>query len=150
VEDFMKHLGIAIILAAALTLSGCGDNSNSNNNFINGNWTATLTGSEDFNMTLTLTLSGSAVSVTNLSFTTSQSCFDTGATASGIFTATGTVNGITSGSFQMTILSAASNSNGTNNLSLQGTLTNNSITGTWNLAGNGVGCTGSGTFTMAD
>jgi hypothetical protein len=147
----MKHLAIAIILSLALTLSGCGDNTNnSNNNAINGNWTATLNGSQDFNLNLTLTLSGTAVSVTNLSFTTSQSCFDTGATASGTFSATGTVNGITSGSFQMTILSAASNSNGANQLALQGTLTNNSVTGTWNLTGNGVGCTGSGTFTMAD
>lgn len=146
----MKHFRIAILLSLALAWSGCGNNSSSGSNTINGNWTATLTGSQQIDLTATLTQSGSAVSVTNLSFTTSQSCFDTGAAATGSFTVTGTMNGVTTGSFQMTIISGSSNSNGNNQLSLQGTLTNNSITGNWTLSGTGVGCTGSGTFTMGD
>jgi hypothetical protein len=144
----MKHFGIAIILSIALALSGCGSGSNGSS-AINGNWTATLTGTQDLNFNVTLTQSGSVVSVTNLSFTTSQSCFDTGATASGTFSLTGTLNGVTTGSFAMTIQSGASDPNGANTLTLGGTLTNNSITGNWTLSGNGVGCTGSGTFTMA-
>ncbi|MGH9499073.1 MAG: hypothetical protein ACRD3L_08000 [Terriglobales bacterium] len=146
----MKHLCIAITLSMALAWSGCGNNSGSGST-INGNWTAILTGSQDLNLSVTLTQSsGSAVTVSNLSFTTSQSCFDTGASATGAFSVTGTTNGVTTGSFVMTIVSGASNSNGMNQLMLQGTLTNNSITGTWNLSGTGAGCTGSGTFTMAD
>jgi hypothetical protein len=144
----MKQLGIAVILSMALALSGCGSSSNGSS-AINGNWTATLTGTEDLNFTVTLAQSGSVVSVTNLSFTTSQSCFDTGATASGTFSLTGTLNGVTTGSFAMTIQSSASDPNGSNTLALTGTLTNNSITGNWTLSGSGVGCTGSGTFTMA-
>jgi hypothetical protein len=141
----MKHFGIAIILLMALALSACG---NSSNNAINGNWTATLTGTQAISFTATLTQSGNAVSVTNLSFTTSQSCFDAGATATGGFTLAGTSMGVTTGTFEMTIQTGSSNTNGTNTLTLQGTLTNNSISGNWTLSGTGLGCTGSGTFTM--
>ncbi len=144
----MKHFRIAIMLLLALALSACGGGSN--NSTINGNWTATLTGSQNLSFTAMLTSTGGTVSVTNLSFTTSQSCFDTGAVATGAFTLTGTMNGVTSGAFSMTIQSGTSNTNGTNQLTLQGTLTNNSITGNWNLSGTGAGCTGSGTFTMSD
>jgi hypothetical protein len=144
----MKHFGIAIMLFMAAALSACGNSSSSS--AINGNWTATLTGSQNISFTATLTASNGAVSITNLSFTTSQSCFDAGATATGTFALAGTTNGVTTGTFQMTIQSSSSNSNGTNALTLQGTLTNNSITGNWTLTGTGAGCTGSGTFTMAN
>jgi hypothetical protein len=146
----MKHFGIALVLSMALAWSGCGNNSNSNSNTVNGNWTATLTGSQQLDLAVTLTQSGSTITVTNLSFTTSQSCFDSGASATGSFTVTGNMNGVTTGSFAMNIVSGASNSNGTNQLLLQGTLTNNSISGNWTLSGTGAGCTGSGTFTMTD
>jgi len=145
----MKRFAIALIFVLSLALSGCG-NSSSSNSTINGNWTATLTGTQDLSFTVSLTQSGSAVSVTNLSFTTSQSCFDTGATATGSFTLAGNTGGVTTGTFGMTIQSASSNSNGSNTLALTGTLTNNSITGNWTLNGTGLGCTGSGTFTMTD
>jgi hypothetical protein len=101
-------------------------------------------------LSATLTQSGTSVTVTNLTFTASQSCFDSGATATGSFAVTGNMNGVTTGTFEMTIMSGASNSNGANQLLLQGTLTNNSITGNWTLSGTGAGCTGSGTFTMTD
>src|SRR5262249_22762987 len=127
----MKHCAIAAALIVALALCGCGNGTNSQ---INGNWSATLTGSQTlaFNVTLNQA-SGGNVSVTNLDFTTSQSCFDTGATASGAFSVTGTTNGVSTGTFQMTVFSSQSNSNGSNELSLQGTLSNNTVTGTWNL-----------------
>jgi hypothetical protein len=144
----MKRFGIAITLALALAWSGCGGSNNSNT--INGNWSATLTGTQDLSFNLTLAQSGGAVSVTNLSFTTSQSCFDTGATATGSFTVTGNTGGVTTGTFGLTIASGSSNSNGSNQLMLAGTLTNNSISGNWTLNGTGLGCTGNGTFTMMD
>lgn len=144
----MRKLGIAAIFFIALALVGCG--SSSNNNAINGSWTATLTGSEDLSFTATLTQSGGAVSVTNLSFTTSQSCFSDGATATGAFTLAGTTGGVTTGTFQMTVQSGTSNTNGTNQLTLAGNLSNNTITGNWTLTGTGAGCVGSGSFTMMD
>jgi hypothetical protein len=151
VEDSMKHFGIALILSAALVLSGCG--SSSTNNSINGNWTATLTnpdGSTALAFTLTLAQSGTTLSVTNLSFTTSSSCFALGTTATGAFTVTGTSGGVTTGNFQLTVQSGSSNTNGTNELTMVGTLTGGSITGNWTLTGTGAGCSGSGSFTMAD
>ena len=147
----MKHFSIAIILCMVTALSGCG--SSSSNSTINGNWSATLTnpdGSTALSFTATLAQSGSAVTVTNLSFSTGSSCFALGTTATGAFTLNGTAGGVTTGTFQMTIQSGSANTNGTNQLTLQGTLTNNSITGNWTLSGTGAGCLGSGAFTMTD
>jgi|SRR5580698_463571 hypothetical protein len=147
----MKHFGIAIIIFALFAVSGCG--SSSSNSSINGNWSATLTsadGTQALAFTATLASSGGVVTVSNLSFSTSSSCFALGTTATGAFTATGTSGGVTTGTFQMTIQSGTGNTNGTNQLTLQGTLNNNAITGNWTLTGTGAGCTGSGTFTMTN
>lgn len=145
----MKKLGAVIVVGIALLLAGCGSSSNGS---INGNWTASLmnsgtSGSEVFAFTTTLTQSsGTSVSVTNLNFTTNSPCFSSGTTASGGFTVSGNTNGVTSGGFQMNIQSTGT---GTNDLlTLQGTLQNNTINGTWTLTGNTSGCSGSGTFTM--
>jgi hypothetical protein len=145
----MKTLGTIFVLGIALVLAGCGSNSNSN--IINGNWTAALLnsssgGSPVFNFTTTLTQSsGSSVSVTNLSFTTSSPCFASGSTATGGFTLSGNLNGVTSGGFQMNIQSTGSSNN---LLTLQGTVSNNTISGTWSVSGTTSGCSGSGQFTM--
>jgi outer membrane lipopolysaccharide assembly protein LptE/RlpB len=145
----MKTLGTIFVLGIALVLAACGSNSNSN--IINGNWTAALLnsssgGSPIFNFTTTLTQSsGSSVSVTNLNFTTSSPCFASGSTATGGFTLSGNLNGVTSGGFQMNIQSTGSS---TNLLTLQGTVSNNTISGTWSLSGTTSGCSGSGQFTM--
>jgi hypothetical protein len=145
----MKTLGTIFVLGIALVLAGCG--SNSNNDVINGNWTAALLnsssgGSPIFNFTATFTQSsGSSVSVTNLNFTTSSPCFASGSTATGGFTLSGNLNGVTSGGFQMNIQSTGSS---TNLLTLQGTVSNNTISGTWSLSGTTSGCSGSGQFTM--
>jgi hypothetical protein len=37
---------------------------------------------------------------------------------------------------------------GSNTLTMQGTINNNTVTGTWTLTGLTSGCSGSGTFTM--
>ena len=145
----MRRAALAAIFAYAIILAGCGTSSGNNNpSSINGNWTATLTnpeGTQDFSFTTTLTsTSSTGVTVTNLNFTTQSSCFSGGTTATGAFTLTGTTNGVSNGGFQMTIQSVPPG----NTLTLNGTLTNNTISGTWTLAGVMSGCNGSGSFTM--
>jgi hypothetical protein len=145
----MKTLGTIFVLGLALVLSACG--TNSDNGSINGNWTAALMNSNSggppvFDFTATFTeSSGSGVTITNLNFTTSTPCFASGSTATGGFTLSGNQNGVTSGGFQMNIQSTGSASN---LLTLQGTVSNNKISGTWSLSGTTSGCSGSGAFTM--
>lgn len=145
----MKTLGTIILLGIMMTLAGCGTNSDGN---INGNWSAALLnsgsgGSPVFNFTATFAQSsGSGVTVTNLNFSSSSPCFPAGSTATGGFTLSGNQNGVTSGGFQMNIQSSGG---GSNSLTLQGTVSNNTISGTWALSGSTSGCSGSGTFTMS-
>jgi hypothetical protein len=145
----MKQLSIAVLLVLGLTLAACGGGSSSSPNTINGNWTATLTnpdGSPAFGFTTSLSQSsGTAVTITNLSFTTSTPCFSSGGTETGTFVLSGNFNGSVSGGFQMTVQSGTPSGN---TLILQGTVMNNAVTGTWTLSGVTSGCTGSGTFTM--
>lgn len=144
----MKQMWALALIGIGLVVAGCGSGSNT----INGNWTAALMSSSqgsspNFNFHLTLTETGGGnLSITNLTFTTANACFASGATATGGFTLSGNMNGVTSGGFQMNIQSAPASGN--NQLSLQGTVNNNSITGTWTLAGTTSGCSGSGTFVM--
>ncbi len=145
----MKQLSIAVLLVVGLTLVACGGGSSSSSNTINGNWTATLTnpdGSPAFGFTTSLNQSsGTAVTVTNLSFTTSTPCFSSGGTETGSFVLSGNFNGSVTGGFQMTVQSGTPSGN---TLTLQGTVNNNAVTGMWTLTGVTSGCTGSGTFTM--
>jgi|HubBroStandDraft_5_1064220.scaffolds.fasta_scaffold224943_2 hypothetical protein len=147
----MKNFGIAMMLFMVTALSACG-NSNSGGT-ISGNWSAVLTdqsGQQPYAFTATLAQNGSVLTVTNLSFTTAGDCFSSGTTASGAFTSTGTSGGVNTGTFQMTIQSGSGNVNGSNVLTLEGTLNNTSITGNWTETGTGAGCADSGTFTMTD
>jgi hypothetical protein len=138
----MKNIATVAILGLALVLAGCGNN---NNNAMNGHWTAALTGSQVLSLSFTLnSTSDNNISVSNLNFTTQSPCFAGGATAVGAFTVSGTLNGVTSGGYQMTITS----NTGDNKLVLTGTLKNNTVTGSWILSGSTSGCTGSGNFTM--
>jgi hypothetical protein len=144
----MKTLGTILVLGIALVLAGCG--STSDDGTINGNWTAALmnssSGSAVFDFTATFTQSSSSgVTITNLNFTTATPCFASGSTATGGFTLSGNQNGVTSGGFQMNIQSTGSTDN---LLSLQGAVSNNTISGTWVLSGTTSGCSGSGNFTM--
>jgi hypothetical protein len=138
-----------MLLMLALILSACGGASSSNSGNINGNWTAALSdnnGTPVFAFTTSFTQSsGTGMSVTNFSFTTSSPCFVSGGTETGSFVLSGNFNGSVSGAFQMTIQSGTPSGN---TLTLQGTVKNNSITGTWMLSGVTSGCTGSGNFTM--
>src|SRR5262249_42387543 len=137
-----------MLLVLGLILAGCGGSSNNPSN-INGNWTAMLTnpdGTPAFAFTTSFTQSsGTGVSVTNLSFTTGSDCFSSGGTATGSFVLSGNFNGNVTGTFQMTDQSGTPSGN---LLTLQGTVSGNTISGTWTLTGVTAGCTGSGSFTM--
>ena len=147
----MKIAYSVALLALSMIAVGCG--ANQKNGSINGNWTASLMSSNAnqapvLAFTLTLAQSnGSSVSVSNLSFTTASPCFASGSTATGGFTLSGNTNGVTSGGFQMNIQSTGSATD--NLLTLQGTVSGNTISGTWTLSGTTAGCTGSGSFTMS-
>lgn len=145
----MKQFRIAMILALGLALTACGGGNSSSSATAAGNWTATLTnadGTPAFAFTTSLTQNGGTLMVTgsNLSFTTSTACFTSGGTQTGSFGVNGAMNGNVTGAFQLTITSGTPSGN---TLVLQGTVNNDTITGTWALTGTGA-CTGSGTFTM--
>lgn len=145
----MRQLGIILSVVLGVLLIGCGGSNSTMPGTINGNWTATLSNPDQstaFGFTTTLTESSStALSVTNFNFTTSSPCFSSGTTESGTFTLTGNTNNVITGNFGMTIQSGTPSGN---QLSLQGTVNNNVISGTWSLTGVTAGCTGSGNFTM--
>src|ERR1700680_144904 len=146
----MKQFGIAMVMAVGLILLACGGGSSSTSNTVTGNWTATLTNSDGtpaFAFTTSLTQSNGTATVTgtNLSFTTSTPCFTSGGSQTGSFVLSGNFNGNITGAFQLTITSGTPSGN---TLVLQGTVNNNTVTGTWNLTGSTQGCTGNGTFTL--
>ncbi len=141
----MKQFGIAVVLAVGLILAACGGSSSASDT-VNGNWTATLTGTQDLTFTTSFTQSnGSTVTGTNLTFTTSTPCFTSGGSQTGSFVLSGNFNGNITGGFQLTITSGTPSGN---TLVLQGTVNNNTITGTWTLTGLTSGCSGLGNFTL--
>jgi hypothetical protein len=142
----MRFIGVLCVLTVGVLLSACGNSSSGN---INGNWSAMLTNSDGtpaFAFTTAFTQgSGTNLNVTHFSFTTSGSCFGSETvTETGSFGFTGNFNGNVSGAFGMTI---SATNNPSDLLTLQGTVSNGKITGTWTLTGS-TSCTGSGTFTM--
>jgi len=146
----MKFIWLVLASALIFIATACGGG-NSSTNTLTGNWTAALSdpnGSPALAFTTSLKQSSgsSAVDVNNLSFTTSTACFPGSSTATGAFVLSGNFNGQTKGSFQMTVQSGSTMSG--NMLSLQGTVNNNTVSGTWTLTGVTSGCAGSGNFTM--
>ena len=151
----MRRFGTAIVFCLTLALMACGGG-NSTPNTLSGNWAATLSNSDGTGalaFTAKLTQTGQTVSVSNIGFTLSSTCFDPGTTADALATQIFTTHGVTSGNFQMTLQSGPKSTNGANTVSLQGTFTRQTISGTWSLTGTGTLCTPpenstSGTFTM--
>jgi len=140
-----SSLAIAILLVVTLALASCGANSHMVGN-INGNWAATLssTGADTFafNTLLTVNADGSLGSSHFTFKVNNTQCFPSTTTETGSFTLQGNFNGQVSGLFQYTITGAEGNL-----LSLNGTVQNGQITGTWTLSG-AIGCSGNGNFTM--
>jgi hypothetical protein len=145
----MRQLAIAMISMLALILGACGSGTGGNSGNVNGSWTAALNnmdGTPALSFTTALSQSNSTVVTgTSLSFTTATPCFSSGGSATGGFTLTGNTGGMTTGNFELTIQSGTPSGNV---LTLQGTDSNNTISGTWTLTGVTSGCTGSGTFMM--
>lgn len=143
----MRNFAVILFVASILMVAGCGSGNNKSGN-INGNWTAVLTDTNNnpvfgFGTSLTVNNDGT-LSVSNFNFTSNSSCFVSGQTESGAFALTGDFNGNVSGTFQFTVNSG---SPAGNVLTMSGTVNGNMISGTWSLTG-GVGCTGSGNFSM--
>lgn len=140
-----SSLPVPILLVVILALAGCGSNSHVVGN-INGNWAATLssTGQDTFVFNTRLAVHGDgSLGSSNFVFTVNNTqCFPSTTTETGSFTLQGNFNGHVTGSFQYTIRGAEGNV-----LSLNGTVQNGQITGTWTLTG-AIGCSGNGNFTM--
>lgn len=140
-----------LVLASALIFSTACGNSSSKNNMLTGSWTAALSNPDGspalaFTTSLQQKSGSSTVNINNLAFTTQTACFSGSSTATGAFVLSGDFNGQTKGSFQMTVQSGTAMSG--NLLTLQGSVNNNVISGTWTLTGVTSGCAGSGNFTM--
>jgi hypothetical protein len=144
----MRQFGIVTMVVLGLFLAACGGGSSSNSATVNGNWSAALTNTDTtpaFSFTTSLSQSsGTVVTGTNLNFTTSTDCFTSGGSQTGSFVLNGNFNGDVTGAFQLNITSGTPSGN---TLSLQGTVSNGTISGKWTLTGSG-GCTGDGVFTM--
>jgi hypothetical protein len=146
----MRRLGIALLTAVSLFFVGCGGgNSAPGSGNINGNWTAMLSDTSTtpiFTFTTSFHQSGGTdVAVTNFTFTTSSPCFVSGGTETASFVLSGNFSGDVSGAFALHIQSETPSGNV---LALQGTVRNNTISGTWTLSGVTSGCTGNGNFTL--
>jgi len=143
----MRQIAIVATLVFALVMGGCGMGHDGGN--INGNWTATLmntSGTPTFAFSTSFVqTSGSDLDIVNFTFTTPGTCFESQQTTeTGSFSLSGNFNGQVSGSFGMTIESTGAVNDV---LTLQGTVNNGKITGTWTLTGS-TSCTGNGIFTM--
>jgi hypothetical protein len=87
------------------------------------------------------------LNVVNFSFTTSDACFASDqVTETGSFGFGGDFQGHVTGTFGMVISSTGSDQAV---LTLQGTVKNGTITGTWTLTGTTGACSGNGQFTMS-
>ena len=143
----MKQIIILGTFLFAIILAGCGSGGSGN---INGNWTATLMNTNSTPVlafsTSFMQGSGNNLNVVNFSFTSSGSCFGSQPTTeTGSFGLTGNFNGNVEGTFAMTIQTTGVEKD---QLTLQGTVSNGKITGTWSLTGTLASCTGNGNFTM--
>ena len=142
----MYKLAITTLLALAVTLTGCGAGSGN----INGTWTANLItppgGTPVFAFQTNISGGGGgAFHISSFTFTTAGSCF-TGdqTTETGSVSLTGNYSGHVAGSFTLTITTVIPANN--NVLTLNGTVADKTITGTWTLTGS-TGCSGNGAFT---
>ena len=146
----MRKRVFAGLLALPLMAAGCGSNSTTAAaTSASGNWAADIVGGAgeagaiSFITSFTVGSNG-ALSITSLAFINTQTCFVSGATASGTLNITSGTNSVVTGTLSFTVQSG---SPAGNTLTLTGTENGNTITGTWTLTG-GTGCTGGGTFTM--
>ncbi len=136
----MKRLALVALLALEMMVGGCGGSGTTNTatTTASGTWQAVLTGGVGEAATLSFvtefTVNGDgSLNISNIEFITggSTSCFQSGATASGSLNVT-TTNNIVTGPLSFTVQSGVPAGN---TLTLTGTETGPTITGTWNLTG---------------
>jgi hypothetical protein len=144
----MKKIIVTCLLGMGLVLSGCGSNSHVTGN-INGMWSATLNSASAntfiFMTDLIVNADGS-LGTTSFSISLNNTpCVFPNSTESGSFTISGNFNGQVSGKFHYVVTSTGG---AVNILTLDGTVNNGVITGTWTVTGATANCTGNGTFTM--
>jgi hypothetical protein len=144
----VKDFRIIVLLVSSAMLCAFGGGT-STSSTVTGNWTATLSNPDSspafaFTTSLNQSSGSTSVNVKALSFTTSTSCFSSGTTETGSFALSGNFNGQTQGTYQMTVQSGTPSDN---LLTLQGTVKDKTISGTWTLVGT-TGCSGSGNFVM--
>jgi hypothetical protein len=138
-----KARTISMLLILGITLAGCGNSKLEGIGLgsVNGKWTATLAenGATAYQFSATLTQgAGTALSISNVVFTTSNACLSAGQPASGSYTPA-------NGAFQLSMASPAIIGP---DLVLNGTLAAGTISGTWTLSEGAANCNQSGTFTM--
>lgn len=154
----MKTIGLLLVLAAIILLVACGTTKTDPS----GTWTVTLTptagNATAMAMTDTLTTNinqssdpkifTASITATNLSVTTNNGCLINGASQTGQYTIDTTTN-----TFVLNVLSQVNNNMSTQ-LTLDGKLASNAITGTWRLSATATAptdpsaCLGTGTFIM--
>ena len=145
----MKKLAILGLIALLLTVVGRGSSTTAAAADTSGTWQAVLTGGAgeasalSFNTKFSVNNDGS-LNVSAFSFLTVQTCFVSGGTVSGTANVTTDSNGLVTGTISYVIQSG---SPAGNTLTLSGTESGTTVTGTWTLTGN-EGCSGAGDFTM--
>lgn len=144
----MHRIAAGLLLTTSLVLSGCGTSAVTSN--ITGTWNATLnsSGNETFGFVTNLTVnSDGSLGTSSLNITVNNlpACSFPTVTETGTFTITGNFNGQVSGNFHYVIKSTGTT---ISTLTLDGTVRNGQITGTWTVTGTTAGCSGNGTFTM--
>lgn len=136
----MKRFALAALLALEMIVGGCGGSSTTNTatTTASGTWQAVLTGGVGEGATLSFVTEftvdgGGGLNVSNIEFITggTDSCFQSGATASGSLNVT-TTNNIVTGPLSFTVQSGVPAGNA---LTLTGTEMGSTITGTWTLTG---------------
>lgn len=147
----VKMIAAIAPLLLGLIPVGC-SSSSSNSGDINGTWNASLMntdGTQAFTFSTGFTQSSNgALTITNFSFNSAGSCFDSRQTTqTGSFGLSGNFNGNVTGTFGMKVSTAISGATTQNVLTLQGTVSGNTISGTWTITGES-GCSGNGIFTI--
>ena len=157
----MNRLRVVCLLVGLVMLVGCGSDPKTNPT---GTWTATLTQTVDQNSVTVLAFNDSlatnpnqssdpnttlaVVTASNLKITTNNGCLSANPEQTAAFTSDPTSN-----TFVLLIHSTGSGAAEENVLTMQGTLNNKTITGTWTLAPVDTtitepSCAGAGDFKM--
>lgn len=146
----MKY--VAILLLMVIILNGCSStttNASAAAATASGNWQAEMSGGTGDASGLSFITAFSAdgsgnMTITNFQFLTDGPCFVSGETETGSLVVTTNSNNVVTGTLTFTI---SSGNPAGNKLTLNGTESGTTITGTWQLTGSS-DCTSAGTFSM--